>query len=119
MCRMSRGGISEGDRLDRIWLAIVVELHRRAARAKGQSAEWEEVRDAIDLSNDEFKEAVLDLLRRRLVAGSRKGGLYLTDRGWNEASRLVRVLRDEEEQSPKGPIGFPEPGDKGSSEEEV
>ena len=116
---MSRGGISEGDRLESIWLAILVELHRRAARAKGQSAEWEEVRDAIGLSSDEFKDAVLDLVGRRLVAGARKGGLYLTDRGWNEASRRVRVLPDEEERSAKGPIGFPEPGDKGSSEDEV
>ena len=44
---------------------------------------------------------------------------WLTAAGLEDASWVVSEIREQPEPPTKRPIGFPEPGDKGSSEEEV
>lgn len=119
---MSTREMSDGERLDAVREAILVALHRCGRFSKRQTADWEEVMEAVmkevKAPSEVFKEMRLTLLSEHLVLGG-WGGLYLSPEGRQVASRLASAVGDDVQPLSKGRIGFRQPGEKGGPGEEV
>lgn len=119
-----------GDKLLAKRRLLLVYLYEQGAVAYGSAVEYRDLRAAIDVDDADFTWLTKSLLKlgvvKRVQSGRKLEGnsgysarYWLSFDGFEEASRIVSEVHDQAERSAKGPIGFPEPGDKGSSEEEV